>query len=69
MLLARGLELTDVADEEAFAERVSLLAADAQRRERAALAGQQLFLAEFSWYRIAHRFLRGLDRNEFGTAR
>jgi hypothetical protein len=60
MLTGRGLELVPVGNPTAFAVRVDELAMDAQRRERVAVAGRNLFETEFTWAALADRFLHGL---------
>ena len=62
MLLGRGLELVEVGSPAAFAERVTALADDGQRRARAADAGRELFEAEFTPDLIAGRLLASVER-------
>jgi glycosyltransferase involved in cell wall biosynthesis len=57
MLLGRGLELVEVGNPASFAKRVTALAADVQRRTRAADAGRELFESEFTPDVIARRLL------------
>ena len=55
-----GLELVEVGDAPAFAERVAVLAAAGERRATAAASGRALFESSFTADAIAQRFLRGI---------
>jgi glycosyltransferase involved in cell wall biosynthesis len=59
-LLAAELELVEVGNADAFAERAAHLAIDEGRRSRAASAGRALFQTRFSWDAIGARFIEGV---------
>jgi glycosyltransferase involved in cell wall biosynthesis len=57
VLRTAGLELVEVGNPGAFADRVALLAGDGERRKRAASTGRHLFEEAFTWDEIARRLL------------
>jgi glycosyltransferase involved in cell wall biosynthesis len=64
LLESANLELVDVGNPNAFAERAALLAVDHARRGHAAAAGRALFEREFTWEVLASRFLQGVSKSD-----
>jgi glycosyltransferase involved in cell wall biosynthesis len=60
VLESAGLELVEVGNADAFAERVALLAGADDHRATAAASGRALFESHFTADAIAARFLRGI---------